>query len=82
MGSPKQLLKWKDKTMLGHIVDVALESEAGEVMVIVGAEAEKVKQVIPPARAPCSMRGIRLDKVNRSKRRWRRQLILRRLSSY
>ena len=48
MGSPKQLLKWKDKTMLGHIVDVALESEAGEVMVIVGAEAEKVKQVIPP----------------------------------
>ena len=48
MGSPKQLLKWKDKTMLGHIVDVALRSEASEVMVIVGAEVEKVKQVIPP----------------------------------
>jgi molybdenum cofactor cytidylyltransferase len=48
MGSPKQLLKWKDKTMLGHIVDVALGSEASEVMVIVGAEAEKVRQVIPP----------------------------------
>jgi molybdenum cofactor cytidylyltransferase len=48
MGSPKQLLKWKDKTMLGHIVDVALGSESSEVMVIVGAEAEKVRQVIPP----------------------------------
>jgi len=48
MGSPKQLLKWKDKTMLGHIVDIALESEADDVMVVVGAEAEKVKQVIPP----------------------------------
>jgi molybdenum cofactor cytidylyltransferase len=48
MGSPKQLLKWKDKTMLGHIADVALGSEASETLVIVGAEAEKVKQVIPP----------------------------------
>lgn len=48
MGSPKQLLKWKDKTMLGHIVDTALGSEVSEVLVIVGAEAEKVKQVIPP----------------------------------
>ncbi len=48
MGSLKQLLMWKDKTMLGHVVDVALRSEASEVMVIVGAEAEKVKQVIPP----------------------------------
>jgi molybdenum cofactor cytidylyltransferase len=48
MGSPKQLLKWKDKTMLGHIVDVALKSEADEAIVIVGAAAEKVRQVIPP----------------------------------
>lgn len=48
MGSPKQLLKWKDKTMLGYIVDMALGSEVSEVLVIVGAEAEKVRQVIPP----------------------------------
>ena len=48
MGTPKQLLKWRDKTMLGHIVDMALESEASETLVIVGAEAEKMKQAISP----------------------------------
>jgi molybdenum cofactor cytidylyltransferase len=41
-GSPKQLLPWKGKTLLEHVVDIALESSAQQVVVVLGHEASRI----------------------------------------
>jgi molybdenum cofactor cytidylyltransferase len=41
-GSPKQLLPWKGKTLLEHVVDTALESSAQQVVVVLGHEASRI----------------------------------------
>jgi molybdenum cofactor cytidylyltransferase len=46
MGSPKQLLKWGDTTLLGHCVYQAIKSDADEVFVVLGANYEKIKNSI------------------------------------
>ncbi len=42
-GQLKQTLPWQDTTLVGHVVDVALESDAAEVLLVVGARGEEVQ---------------------------------------
>lgn len=44
MGSPKQLLPWGGTTLLGHSIAQAEKSDAGSVFIIIGANAEKIKE--------------------------------------
>ncbi|GFN22260.1 selenium cofactor biosynthesis protein YqeC [Thermanaeromonas sp. C210] len=41
-GAPKQLAPWRGKTMLQHVVEVALASELGEVAVVLGHAASEI----------------------------------------
>jgi molybdenum cofactor cytidylyltransferase len=45
-GSPKQLLQWKGKTLLEHVVDTALASSAQEIVVVLGHQAEAAHAVL------------------------------------
>jgi molybdenum cofactor cytidylyltransferase len=44
LGRPKQLLPFGGKTLLAHIVDEALETTLGPVVVVTGASATEVKE--------------------------------------
>lgn len=46
MGRPKQLLLYKNKTLLKHALETALGSEAEPVIVVLGAEAERLQSEI------------------------------------
>lgn len=46
MGSPKQLLPWKDTTLIGHAVQEALKLQNTEVFVILGAYFESIHEQI------------------------------------
>lgn len=41
-GSPKQLLRWGEKTLIEHIVDTVLESSVEDTYVVLGHRAEEV----------------------------------------
>ena len=43
LGRPKQLLSYKDKTLVEHVTQAALGSEASEVVIVVGFEAEAMR---------------------------------------
>ena len=45
-GSPKQLLPWKATTLVEHVVDTALASSLGDVIVILGHLAEKIRGLL------------------------------------
>ncbi len=44
LGTPKQLLQYKNKTLLHHIIESALNSKCQKTIVVIGAYAEKVKK--------------------------------------
>ncbi|WP_276166811.1 nucleotidyltransferase family protein [Zobellia alginiliquefaciens] len=46
MGEPKQLLPWKNSTLLGHVVQTAQSSKAIEVVAILGANAGRIKTTV------------------------------------
>lgn len=46
MGSIKQLLKWRNKSLLEHLIDKSLESLASETFVVLGAHAETIADSI------------------------------------
>ena len=46
MGAIKQLLPWRNSTLTGHAIEQALNSEANEVYVVLGAHYEQVKKKI------------------------------------
>jgi molybdenum cofactor cytidylyltransferase len=46
LGSPKQLLPFKETTLLRHTVQIALEADCGPVMVVTGANSREVKEAI------------------------------------
>jgi molybdenum cofactor cytidylyltransferase len=46
MGAPKQLLPWKDSTLLGHAVGTALQLQCDTVAVVLGANSEEIKETI------------------------------------
>ncbi len=43
MGSIKQLLPWKGQSMLGHVIQRAEKLQSGSLVVVVGANADKIK---------------------------------------
>ncbi|CAM4319664.1 NTP transferase domain-containing protein [Zobellia roscoffensis] len=43
MGKPKQLLPWKNTTLLGHAIQTAKSSNAIKVVVVLGAHADLIK---------------------------------------
>jgi molybdenum cofactor cytidylyltransferase len=43
MGRAKQLLPYRDTTLLRHAVGVALESRSGRVVVVIGSQAQKMR---------------------------------------
>lgn len=45
-GSPKQLARWGDKTFIEQVVDTALASQAGPVIVVLGAEVEQCRAAL------------------------------------
>jgi len=45
-GQCKQLLDWKGKTLLAHVVDVALAAELNPVIVVLGCQAEETYGVL------------------------------------
>jgi molybdenum cofactor cytidylyltransferase len=49
-GSPKQLLPWKDKTLLEHVVDTVLESSVQETIVVLGHEAQRLGELVSDRR--------------------------------
>jgi len=46
LGQPKQLLRYQGKTLVEHAASTALASGAHEVVVVVGAESERVRAVL------------------------------------
>ena len=46
LGSPKQLLDFQGKNLLQHTIDTALESQIGPVLLVLGANYEKIKSNI------------------------------------
>jgi len=46
MGSPKQLLKYRNKSLLQHAIDTALESKVQKVVVVLGYEAGEIESQI------------------------------------
>ena len=48
MGTPKQLLPWKDKTLVENVVQSALGVSESDVYVVLGANHAPVKEVLMP----------------------------------
>ncbi|MBW4558958.1 MAG: nucleotidyltransferase family protein [Trichormus sp. ATA11-4-KO1] len=48
MGTPKQLLKYGQQSLIYHVVEVAIASVCHPVIVVIGADAERIKQEIEP----------------------------------
>lgn len=46
MGTIKQLLPWKGTSLINHMLKVACSSNASEVVVVLGANAEEIKRVL------------------------------------
>lgn len=46
MGQPKQLLPWKDTTLLGHAIQTAKSTDAIEVVTVLGANAKLIQSQI------------------------------------
>lgn len=42
MGQPKQLLRWRGKTLLQHVVDAVQQASVSEVVIVLGAAADEV----------------------------------------
>lgn len=49
MGLSKLLLPIKGKSLLQHVIDNALQSKAGEIIVVLGAEAPRLRRDIKPS---------------------------------
>ena len=46
MGKPKLLLPWRKTTIIGHVVDTYLKSDISELIVVVGANPDKIKRAL------------------------------------
>jgi len=47
MGRPKQLLEWRGKTMLGRVLESLIGSDADEIILVLGHEAEAIRGSLP-----------------------------------
>ena len=46
LGSPKQLLSWRGRPLLQHVIDVAAASELSEVVVVLGHEERRISAAL------------------------------------
>ena len=46
MGQPKLLLPWNEGTVIEHVVDTYLDSDIFELIVVAGAEAERIERTL------------------------------------
>jgi len=46
MGGTKQLLPWHEKTVLGHLLDTLQSSSVGEIILVLGHEAERILEKV------------------------------------
>ena len=46
MGSPKQLLKWKHTTLIGHAIETVKQLDTLKAVVVLGANHDKIKPVV------------------------------------
>ncbi|HKK42796.1 MAG TPA: nucleotidyltransferase family protein [Bacteroidales bacterium] len=46
MGFPKMLLDFNGSTMIGKVIDTIIESEAGSILVVLGAERESIIEIL------------------------------------
>lgn len=48
LGQPKQLIKFEDKSLLQHMIDVGQEVDVTERILVLGAKSELIQEVIIP----------------------------------
>jgi molybdenum cofactor cytidylyltransferase len=48
MGQPKQLLMWRNKTFIEHVISIAKDSGLWPIVVVSGAYSDQIKKVIEP----------------------------------
>ena len=46
MGRPKQMLAWQGKTLLRHVLESLINSNADEIILVLGHEAEAVRKSV------------------------------------
>jgi molybdenum cofactor cytidylyltransferase len=46
MGQPKMLLRWKDTTVLGHVISTFQRAEIEEIIVVVGGARQQVEEIV------------------------------------
>jgi molybdenum cofactor cytidylyltransferase len=44
MGQPKQLLEWQGKTLLQHVLESLISSDADEIILILGHESDRIRE--------------------------------------
>jgi len=44
MGRPKQILAWQGKTLLRHVLELLINSDADEIILVLGHEAEAIRK--------------------------------------
>ncbi|MEK7242565.1 MAG: nucleotidyltransferase family protein, partial [Thermodesulfobacteriota bacterium] len=44
MGRPKQMLAWQGKTLLRHVLESLMKSDADEIILVLGHEAEAIRK--------------------------------------
>ena len=49
LGSPKQLLKWGDSTLMGHVIKTTKQLDSHQVLVVLGAHYDKILKEISNA---------------------------------
>ena len=47
MGRPKQLLEWHGKTLLQHVLESLINSDADEIILVLGHEADRIRESLP-----------------------------------
>ncbi len=47
----KQLLPWKQTTLIGHVIEQCIASKAAETFVVLGAHADEISKVITNQKA-------------------------------
>lgn len=47
MGRPKQLLEWQGKTLLQHVLESLINSDADEIILVLGHEADLIRESLP-----------------------------------
>jgi molybdenum cofactor cytidylyltransferase len=47
MGRPKQLLEWQGKTLLQHVLESLINSNADDIILVLGHETDRIRKSLP-----------------------------------